>query len=123
MTPAEASALTAKLFAAFPFHRDNDELTAAVYVQMLAELPDPALGLEAVDTAIRRSSYLPSIAVLIEGYGEACEARRARAPRIEEAPMTAEERLEAGRRFRVLANEFLKPVDERDWSGVEERLE
>lgn len=110
MTLAESTALAAKLFAAFAFHRDQDEATVAVYAQMLAELPDASLGLEAVDACIRGNRYLPSIADIREQYEQARESRFQRSyigRQLNEAAPTPEERAQSER----IAREFLAKLN------------
>ncbi len=78
MTQAQAAALVAKLFAAYAFHRDSDELTAAVYAEQIGRLDDPAVALEAVNTLIASSRYIPPIADIHDAYYVALSAREER---------------------------------------------
>lgn len=109
MTQAEAGALTAKLFAAFPFNRDNDQLTAAVYVEQFALLPDPQIALQAVNDLIGIKRYLPVVGEIREQYERIREARAARMLALNEPDPTPEE-LAEGRRIGL---EFLAKLDER----------
>lgn len=100
MTIADAEALTAKLFAAFPF--PQQDLTAAVYVEQIAMLPSRDFALEAVDDLIQTAERLPPIAAVRDAY----VAVRARTPQagLPMPELSAEETAANVRRMRALAS-------------------
>ncbi len=112
MKQAEAAALVAKLFAAYPFHRDNDELTAAVYVEQVARLEDPHVALDAVNELIASSRYLPPIADLNDAYYTALSVREERARNehlaLPEGKGSEEERQENLRRAQEFLDKFAR---------------
>lgn len=111
MTPADAVTLVAKLFAAYPFHRDNDKLTTGIYAMHVGELHDPALANDAIDALIRGTKFLPSVFEIREAYAVERErmVRASQARALNEAPLMDEERAEYGR----IAREYLATLDRR----------
>lgn len=101
MTPAEATQLTAKLFAAYD--KPREKLTAAVYIEALMKR-DHAISLRAVDELIASEKWLPSVALFNEVCSRlteaAIQAREARA--LHEPPVSEAQREENIRRIRAL---------------------
>lgn len=112
MTQAEAATLVAKLFAAFAFHQDRDELTAAVYVQHFATMQDAAIALEAVDACIRTERYMPAVATVIEVYSDIARRRSPRLSELEPPGPTEEDR----EMHLAQARQFLSVLDTRQRS-------
>lgn len=102
MTQAEARALTAKLFAAYP--NKTTDLTAAVYVEKLEPLNYP-VAVRAVDELICSEKWMPTVASVLEVYWrieEAARERRAVARGLAEPPLTEEQKQENARQARAL---------------------
>ncbi len=91
MTQADAEALVAKLFAAWPY--PQQDMTAAVYVEQMAQLPRQDLALVAVNSLIQHSHHLPKIAELVESYERERVRDRDRIPfgELEEGEWSEEE--------------------------------
>ncbi len=107
MTTADAEYLVAKLFAAFPQHRD--QTTAAVYVEAFQRLKDPDVALKAIDEAIMAERWLPPIALISETYD-----RVKPAPVVNELgwpALTDEQKADNIRRMKILCEQAAGDID------------
>jgi hypothetical protein len=91
VSTAEAQALAAKLFAAFP-SPPVDPLTFKVYVERLESFPNYEQALECVNDLIGSETFRPPVALLVEGYYRYLERHRARQAQLEWPDPTPEER-------------------------------
>jgi hypothetical protein len=88
MTESEASALTAKLVAAFP-HPRVEPLTVQVYAEAIGRLKHYDAALEVVNDLIATARMLPRVADVVEGYDRIRDRFGPKALR--EPPMSAEQ--------------------------------
>lgn len=103
MTHSEASALSAKLFAAFP-QSGRGELTKEVYVEQMEKLQDAQIAAKIVDRLIENEVFFPVIAVVRAAY--MAEVKRAQLPALNPPPLTDAERAEGLK----IAREFLSKL-------------
>lgn len=89
METPDAQKLIAKLFAAFDYRRDK--LTAAVYVEQVAKLNDPAVALRAIDSLIQGCHRLPTVAMILEEYRSQSDRAKPRFSELVEARPSVEE--------------------------------
>lgn len=111
MKQSEAAALTAKLLAAFPFHKDTDELTATVYIQQISRLKDPAVALIAIDDLISFETFFPPVGKITAAYRSAL-ARQPKQAALTEGQLTEEQRKYNLEQVRAIIANLTKPMPE-----------